>query len=112
MKKIILGLVAVFVLFPSFIAAQVMDTSSITRLQNGQIQFAKGELAVNLSDTVSKDFALSAIRNQGYEVISHNIYPSLVFINNSPPDSTLKRLSSFPGIKFRLMGSYQSLRLA
>lgn len=98
MKKKILSFVFIFAILPSLVFAQVIDTSSISRLKNGQIQFVKGALSVSLLDTVSESYSLSEMERLGFKVQSHNIERNSIMITNSPPDSTLNRFSTFPGV--------------
>lgn len=73
--------------------AQVkMDDSNIKRLQDGQFSFAKGEVQVTFSDTVSPDFVREQLNILGYEILNLNVQPIFAWIQNTPDEEQLRAL--------------------
>ena len=80
--------------------AQVIDDSSIDDINSGKVTFAEGRFVAYLADTTSPDFVFEQFSLLGLQLADTDIHPLQITIVNNPPDSTIYRLRSHPGIAF------------
>ncbi len=80
--------------------AQVIDDSSIDDINSGKVSFVEGRFVAYLTDTVSIGFIFEQFSLLGLQLAGTDIHPLQITIVNNPPDSTVYRLRSHPGIAF------------
>lgn len=90
MKK--LTLIFILSVFVQSLSAQEFDDSALQQAQQGNVTFMEGEFIAFLSDTTSPDFALSELKELGFEVVFSDINPIRIRIVNSPDAETLYKL--------------------
>ncbi len=93
-------LLSIFVLslFVQNLSAQQMDESALQQAQQGNVTFMEGEFIAFLSDTVSPDYALSELEENGFEVVFSDINPVGIRVVSSPDSSRLEPLRQHPDI--------------
>ena len=98
MKSYFLHIIALVLLCSASSFAQQIGDDALQRAQNGEVTFLEGEFVAFLSDTISPGFVKQQFGLLGYELSSIDIPTLRISLVNTPPDSTLKRLSAHPSV--------------
>ncbi len=109
MLRPLLTLILVFC-FSSFIAAQVIDDSSIEDAQNSGYTFVEGMFVAYLADTVSPGFVREQFEELEISVLDEYIKPMIISIVNSPSKESVEKLKNHKNvISFYTTGSKEEL---
>ncbi|MFN1835095.1 hypothetical protein AB2B38_007530 [Balneola sp. MJW-20] len=84
----------VLLLLPISLSAQVIDDSSIDRINRGEVEFMQGEFVAYLADTTSPSYALEELSRRGFEVSQTYFRPVTITILNFPPAEILQQMRS------------------
>lgn len=98
MKKLIVIVFAVIA--PILVFAQVMDDSSIKKLESGEYSLEEGKIQVTFSDTVSPDYVQEEFDKMGLKILSSNFQPIILKIENSPATELMKELEDSEWVDF------------
>lgn len=89
-RQIIIFTIAV--IFSGLAKAQVIDDSSVDKIQKGDYNFTEGRFVAYLADTVSSGFVREQFQQLNITILEETIEPLLIAIVNTPSKESLKKL--------------------
>lgn len=95
----ILFLISLIVIPLYSIQAQVIDTSELDKLKNGEYKLAEGMLQVLFDDTTSQTFVQNEMRALNLDVKNLEFNNVILTIQNHPTDSIIRSLQDDESVK-------------
>ena len=82
----------IVLIFSGLAEAQVIDDSSVDKIQKGDYNFTEGRFIAYLADTVSPTFVREQFQQLNITILEETIEPLLIAIVNTPSKESLKKL--------------------
>ena len=87
-------LLTIVLIFSGLAKAQVIDDSSVDKIQKGDYNFTEGRFVAYLADTVSPTFVREQFQQLNIAILEETIEPLLIAIVNTPSDESIKKLEA------------------
>lgn len=94
----------IVLIFSGLAEAQVIDDSSVDKIQKGDYNFTEGRFVAYLADTVSPAFVREQFQQLNITILEETIEPLLIAIVNAPSKESVKKLE----VQEHVVGIYRT----